>query len=408
MNKCQVCMEVVTDSTLIECNNNCIVCKDCQFTWILTKNDESKYIENNYLNCASCLKPIQNENIIKKLSKDEIVKLNEVLFERFIITEKDIYRCPKVDCKYAGYYNNKASNSAVGVNDNNLPDIEKLHFYENEIQCSVPFNCEKCDTKFSVLGINKHETGNIILNYIIDYQYILILQLSRKCPGCLVSINKVIGCDHITCTFCKTEFCYFCGFELRNDRYNESENFTISTKHNLFHNTRNSFGLMVVYVFFLTMLKVYFSCSFISYTLKLIITSIIYILSFFSFFYSLFYYVIIGFTYLYFIRKTRFSNAKFIILFLYIIGYNNLLKIFKFVFFTILIKTPYSILYGIVLLIYYLIYYFISGAFSIVWFLIHSIYMIIYYSFFLVLQIFFIIVVALGLILIILILKTKL
>eukprot|EP00961_Rhodomonas_salina_P018881 254084-Rhodomonas_salina.1 len=34
---------------------------------------------------------------------------------------------------------------------------------------------------------------------------------STKCPGCKTPIQRSDGCPHMTCTLCKTEFCYFCG-----------------------------------------------------------------------------------------------------------------------------------------------------------------------------------------------------
>merc|ERR1719230_2540310 len=37
------------------------------------------------------------------------------------------------------------------------------------------------------------------------------LKTVKACPQCKVPFQKVSGCDHITCTLCKHQFCMKCG-----------------------------------------------------------------------------------------------------------------------------------------------------------------------------------------------------
>jgi hypothetical protein len=39
----------------------------------------------------------------------------------------------------------------------------------------------------------------------------LIRNTSVQCPGCKAWVHKYQDCNHMTCTVCKTEFCYRCG-----------------------------------------------------------------------------------------------------------------------------------------------------------------------------------------------------
>lgn len=40
------------------------------------------------------------------------------------------------------------------------------------------------------------------------------------CPMCSVKISKTEGCNHMTCLFCKYEFCWVCGGESTADHFN--------------------------------------------------------------------------------------------------------------------------------------------------------------------------------------------
>ncbi|NJR41447.1 MAG: hypothetical protein HC767_01075 [Akkermansiaceae bacterium] len=33
---------------------------------------------------------------------------------------------------------------------------------------------------------------------------------AKQCPGCRTPIQRIRGCDHMTCTVCKKEFCWQC------------------------------------------------------------------------------------------------------------------------------------------------------------------------------------------------------
>ncbi|XP_013397941.1 uncharacterized protein LOC106164543 [Lingula anatina] len=38
---------------------------------------------------------------------------------------------------------------------------------------------------------------------------------AKRCPSCKIFIQRTTGCDHMTCSGCKTEFCYRCGERFR-------------------------------------------------------------------------------------------------------------------------------------------------------------------------------------------------
>jgi len=37
---------------------------------------------------------------------------------------------------------------------------------------------------------------------------------AMACPGCQIIVSKTEGCNHMTCEYCKVEFCYLCGVDI--------------------------------------------------------------------------------------------------------------------------------------------------------------------------------------------------
>ncbi|XP_071962288.1 E3 ubiquitin-protein ligase RNF14-like [Antedon mediterranea] len=94
-------------------------------------------------------------------------------------------------------------------------------FYSYCSQCKDPWHvgtpCKTADEKLQELeeedkGMTSEELYIKRLQLTQEIQSAEeIKKVSRKCPGCLIPIQKNFGCNHMSCSQCHTSFCWRCG-----------------------------------------------------------------------------------------------------------------------------------------------------------------------------------------------------
>ena len=147
------------------CNNR--MCLDCIKEWY-GKSQSGKLICKSYLECPFC----------KRTPKYKIwIQAGKYLRQLNKRTDWDptywhawCRRC------------NRITNAVLKECAGGVPPLDD-------------FQCEECTEE---IRIN-------LLNSAIDYKV-----PTMKCPGCGVDVEKISGCDHITCT-CGQHFCFRCG-----------------------------------------------------------------------------------------------------------------------------------------------------------------------------------------------------
>ena len=191
---CLICEEKLTKEEL---NNNFIecfhgFCDDCLFNYFKEKinNNDVEKIKCPEKKCDHFLK---NEFIENKLIEDITLleKYQKLYRRKQLAANPNIQLCPYPDCES---YAEKGENKFVTCKENN-------HKF-----C---FNCLK----------DWHENKNCEIELNKSFEKWKDPYKVKRCPKCKYFIEKIEGCNHITCSNCKYEWCWLCQQEYRDGHY---------------------------------------------------------------------------------------------------------------------------------------------------------------------------------------------
>ena len=207
-NICRICEEeILNEENLItqceQCHN--YFCFECLYLYVkeLIKKGKSEIF------CPDCNIIYNKEKIeqifkYNQLNKNEIKDLKYLLekniTKNLVLSNRNLMFCPITDCQ--GYAN---KNNGQKYNICNLG-----HEF-----------CSKC-------GESWHKDEKCPEEEKVDklfQQYIKKLNL-KKCPKCQIVTLKKGGCNHITCLYCKKNWCWLCQelFESTDEHYGNINN----------------------------------------------------------------------------------------------------------------------------------------------------------------------------------------
>eukprot|EP00347_Sterkiella_histriomuscorum_P012497 403368354 len=181
---CLICYMEFTDKIVLEqCKHGyCMECLEGFLTFQI-KSNHANHIKCPQHDCPKNL--IQEE--IKRIVNDETFKLYQsIKKDKEIVKNKNVMYCPMADC-------------------GNVIDIKKSKREIKCNKCSKSF-CKNCKAIYH---------GKSKCTEIIDLSQVNGLQISN-CPKCQALVEKQSGCQHMTCSVCKYEWCWLCGLPYNN------------------------------------------------------------------------------------------------------------------------------------------------------------------------------------------------
>lgn len=189
------CDEKLTETFSLECGHE--YCLDCYRHYI-----EDRLNHGNIITCMDCALALKNEDIDEIMGCASSAKLMDSSIKSFIQKHNSNYKwCPYADCKCIIHLEDTTS----------LQEYTRLHcsrFVTCKLSHSFCFGCgfeihAPADCNVTNAWVKKARKESENLNWVLSH--------TKECPKCSVNIEKNGGCNHMSCSSCKYEFCWICG-----------------------------------------------------------------------------------------------------------------------------------------------------------------------------------------------------
>jgi len=80
---------------------------------------------------------------------------------------------------------------------------------ERTRQSTLEVTCPECEHNWNLTSTSEASTSDKLAEDSLCEQW--KSEHACQCPGCATWVERTSGCPHMTCTNCRTEFCYLCG-----------------------------------------------------------------------------------------------------------------------------------------------------------------------------------------------------
>lgn len=185
--QCAICFEHFLPENLYildKCNHK--YCSPCLGDYVNTLVDNGQ----TTVGCPSCNHPMEHHELLHVMKPEYQEKYEKFCLNNALLGMGDVVNCPSANCGNAF------------IRD---PAVRDIH-------------CMNCDSRFcadckrlphpdipdcaDVAQILKTREEVASEAWIAGY--------SKQCPRCRAPINKVGGCNHMTCSKCRHSFCWTC------------------------------------------------------------------------------------------------------------------------------------------------------------------------------------------------------
>jgi IBR domain, a half RING-finger domain/Zinc finger, C3HC4 type (RING finger) len=179
---CSVCFCEVEEPVDLECGHSC--CANC-ITHYISSALRSRSVP---VNCITCNKPIALSILRQFREFDDLLLAS---FKRYLSINPTVFEnCPTADC----------------------PQIYRIgSVSETVVQCSecLAEICTSCKVIWHE-GMTCAEMKESLNPDSVRNKQLMAKLGIHACPRCSTNIEKISGCNHMTCGACKTHICWIC------------------------------------------------------------------------------------------------------------------------------------------------------------------------------------------------------
>ena len=193
---CLICLDSFNseEGNLLECGHFC--CDNCMYNYLKTEILSAKVAK---LLCfvEDCDYELTEQFITLKIKEDQFLLDKYTIFKQRaeIFLSKDKKFCPEPDCN--SYLQEDLTNKYVQCENGHKYCYICLKKWHNDSPCD-----EELDKDFQNWSKNK---------------------VIKKCPRCKIYTEKNEGCNHMTCTECKYQWCWLCEGEYKNGHFSRGQ-----------------------------------------------------------------------------------------------------------------------------------------------------------------------------------------
>ena len=190
---CSICLEDTNEGNRLPCGHFC--CENCMYNYLKTEIESAKVAK---LQCfiKDCDYVLNEDFILSQLRGNKILIDKYKVFKQRaeIFLSKDKKFCPEPDC-----------NSYLQQSKDKYVQCENGHKY-----------CYICLKKWHGKSPCDEELDK-------DFQIWKKDKVVKQCPRCKIYTEKNEGCNHMTCTECKYQWCWLCEGEYQEGHFRRGQ-----------------------------------------------------------------------------------------------------------------------------------------------------------------------------------------
>ena len=193
---CLICGDnlIKNDYKINELKCSHYFCADCYYNYIKEKINNNQFLQ---INCPQkdCEEIIGNNMIVKIIMNDKplLDKYNKLVKRNQLMLDPKIQLCPFPDCE--SYAKKGQSKYVKCIGNKHQFCFNCLKQWHDNIPC-------------------KDSSITNSLNVLEDSHKV------KRCPKCKFFIEKGEGCNHMTCSNCRYQFCWLCMGEYSSNHFN--------------------------------------------------------------------------------------------------------------------------------------------------------------------------------------------
>ncbi|CAG7847378.1 SubName: Full=Related to ring finger protein 14 {ECO:0000313/EMBL:CCA75181.1} [Serendipita indica DSM 11827] len=255
---CAICLTSLKGSKCIQLNCKHVFCRPCltDFWSLHIKEGDVDRVMCADAECVKANRPVTEDELSRVVSEAETQRWKAIKRKRALETDPGLVYCPIAVCQGPC-----PSPNAQRLKQFDLSSVDDVTLRRNHLTLRT---CENCGFAFCMLCKRSWHglapcSSDIKAKFVQEYMELedgsegrlalerrfgkaqlvrLVTKFKEEmetenwlkssttnCPNCSTSVEKSMGCNHMTCTRCSTHFCYLCGQKLRaEDPYSHFSN----------------------------------------------------------------------------------------------------------------------------------------------------------------------------------------